>query len=237
MSSAWNEYSDNSDNEQENIEPIISEAVKLLFLRKYSSTNFAEEELIKLFQECNYKDNKIQAKINEKLQSTRVPYVIINAPFSKSQNYDYEEMVSNDKYYRNSKKSYYKKSSKQSGWDEYSYSSSDNSNYYKSSFPYKTNNKKHYRSCKVKKGTNYYVNEVNFNHHNYYQVEKEIALSDEGNIEVMDKDGEVQDMKASKTFSKVSTVSELSANNDCKEKEVNPSMSANSPLSVKKSTR
>ena len=69
----WGEYEEenpndefifNEDTKEKNL---INEAIKLIFLRKYCNFNLKENELLKIFEECNYEDNCIIEKINNYL--------------------------------------------------------------------------------------------------------------------------------------------------------------------------
>ena len=66
--SNWGEY-DNFESEYSfnNIkeEKLINEAIQLIFLRKYHNLKIKENELIKIFEECNYNDSYIIEKIND----------------------------------------------------------------------------------------------------------------------------------------------------------------------------
>ena len=68
--SNWGEY-DNLESEYSfnNVkeEKLINEAIQLIFLRKYHNVNIKENELIKIFEECNYNDSYIIEKINNYL--------------------------------------------------------------------------------------------------------------------------------------------------------------------------
>ena len=71
--SNWGEYEEENSNDkiicQEDAKEksLINEAIKLIFLRKYNNINLKENELLKIFEECNYEDNCIIEKINNYL--------------------------------------------------------------------------------------------------------------------------------------------------------------------------
>ena len=71
--SNWGEYDEENSNEefkyQEDTKEknLINEAIKLVFLRKYNNLNLKENELLKIFEECNYDDKCIIEKINNYL--------------------------------------------------------------------------------------------------------------------------------------------------------------------------
>ena len=69
----WGEYDDDNllneytFEEDPKEKDLINEAIKLIFLRKYNTLNFKENELMKIFEECKYEDRCIIEKINNYL--------------------------------------------------------------------------------------------------------------------------------------------------------------------------
>lgn len=109
---AWDEYSDQSDKENDEHpfadHSLITEATKLLFLRKYSNTNLPKEDLIRIFQECNYIDNDIIKKIEKRIKEKESPYIILEKPF---EHIPHKKKTSGPYNYMNNKKNYYYNSS------------------------------------------------------------------------------------------------------------------------------
>lgn len=137
---AWNEYSDQSDIENEEInqspnQSLITEATRLLFLRKYSQTNLPEDILIKIFEENNYNDTNIMQEIEKKLGQSEKYYTIIEKPNLKSIRKNNSSSSYN---YMNNKKGYY-------------YSNSYNNNYSNNN---NNGNNKYYKAFHKKKARN-----------------------------------------------------------------------------------
>lgn len=109
---AWDEYSDQSDKENDDHpftdHSLITEATKLLFLRKYVNTNLPKEDLISIFEECNYIDNDIIKKIEKKIKEKESPYIILDKPFEHVPN---KKKTSGSYNYMNNKRNYYYNSS------------------------------------------------------------------------------------------------------------------------------
>lgn len=105
---AWDEYLDQSDKENDD-QPftnhsLITEATKLLFLRKYSNTNLPKEDLISIFEDCNYIDNDIIKKIEKRIKEKESSYIILDKPF---ENIPQKKNSSGSYHYMNNKKKYY----------------------------------------------------------------------------------------------------------------------------------
>jgi len=112
--SNWGEYDEENSNEefkyQEDTKEknLINEAIKLVFLRKYNNLNLKENELLKIFEECNYDDKCIIEKINN--------YLINNSNNKKihsKKNNNYNSRFKhyskkNNKQYKFKKNQYYK---------------------------------------------------------------------------------------------------------------------------------
>lgn len=136
---AWNEYSDQSDfeNEEKSQSPnqsLITEATRLIFLRKYSQTNLPEDILINIFEENGYDDTSILQEIEKKINQKEKYYTIVEKPTLKSIR---KNNCSSSYNYMNNKKCYYYSNSYNYN---YSNNNSGNNKYYKAFHKKKTRN-------------------------------------------------------------------------------------------------
>jgi hypothetical protein len=141
---AWEEYSSNSD-EEDNLKDQrqLDEAKEKIFLRKFSNFPLNKEELIKIFNQEKYDNEKILIALNDKLNE-------IN-----------REKIIND---IKSKTNIHNKSFKNNIYNNYNY---NNNNYHKNYHKYNhKNNKKHQNKKNYKRTRIVEINEKNLNNNN-----------------------------------------------------------------------
>ena len=145
---AWEQYSSNSEEEDDlKDQRDLEDAKEKIFLRKFSNFPLKKEELIQIFNQENYDNEKILIALNDKLNEIKREKIIneiksktnINNKFNNNNNYNY---------YKNNNNYYYHK------------------NYYKYNNHHKNNkkyrNKKNYKRTRlVEINENYINNECN----------------------------------------------------------------------------
>lgn len=169
----WENYSDQSDvdsNEDDSCQnSYIAEATRLLFLRKYKSTNLPEEALIKIFEESNYNDIKIQENLHKQFEEESKSYLVIKNPFLTQKK---EEKP----YKKNYKSNYY----------ALSYHNKSNKNFNSSKNFYKPQKHSYYNSGIKKKYEDkyFYTQEVELNGKDEeFSTQKEIISKEYATID------------------------------------------------------
>ena len=128
---AWEQYSSNSEEEDDlKDQRDLEDAKEKIFLRKFSNFPLKKEELIQIFNQENYDNEKILIALNDKLNEINREK-IINDIKSKTNNHN--------KLYNNNNNNIYKNYNNNNNKNYYYYY---HKNYYKHNNHHK-NNKKH----------------------------------------------------------------------------------------------
>ena len=112
---AWEQYSSNSEEEDDlKDQRELEDAKEKIFLRKFSNFPLKKEELIQIFNQENYDNEKILIALNDKLNEINREKIIneiksktnINNKFNNNNNNNYNYYKNNNNYYYH--KNYYK---------------------------------------------------------------------------------------------------------------------------------
>ena len=149
---AWEQYSSNSEEEDDlKDQRELNDAKEQIFLRKFSNFPLKKEELIQIFNQEKYDNEKILIALNDKLNEINREK-IINEIKSKTNN-------NNNKLYNNNNNNIYKNYNNNNNKNYYYYY---HKNYYKHNNNHKNNkkhrNKKNYKRTRIVEINEKYTN-------------------------------------------------------------------------------
>ena len=142
---AWEQYSSNSEEEDDlKDQRDLEDAKEKIFLRKFSNFPLKKEELIQIFNQENYDNEKILIALNDKLNEINREKIINEIKSKTNINNKFYNNNNNYKNYNNNNNYYYHK------------------NYYKYNNHHKNNkkyrNKKNYKKTRLVEINNNYIN-------------------------------------------------------------------------------
>ena len=159
---AWEQYSSNSEEEDDlKDQRDLEDAKEKIFLRKFSNFPLKKEELIQIFNQENYDNEKILIALNDKLNEINREKIINEIKSKTNINNKFYNNNNNYKNYNNNNNYYYHK------------------NYYKYNNHHKNNkkyrNKKNYKRTRlVEINENYINNECNQDKIENFELNKNI---------------------------------------------------------------